>query len=106
MEVIHMGRTVPSFRMLLEGIIGELSDFRRALRGEDRAAFDSLMNKAREHASSCTVVPTLDPMNAIFLSILVEQEKEISSLREAISNDGRTVISDTSKELLPEGIPV
>lgn len=48
--------------MLLEGIIGELSDFRRALRGEDRASFDSLMNKAREHASSCTVVPTLDPM--------------------------------------------
>jgi hypothetical protein len=77
-----MGRTVPSFRMLLEGIIGELSDFRRALRGEDRLVFDSLMNKAREHASSCTVVPTLDPMHAIFLSILVEQEKEISSLRE------------------------
>jgi hypothetical protein len=70
-----MGRTVPSFRMLLERIIGELSDFRRALRGGDRAAFDSLMNKAREHASSCTVVPTLDPMDAVFLSILVEQRK-------------------------------
>jgi hypothetical protein len=92
--------------MLLEGIIGELSDFRRALRGEDRLAFDILMNKARVHASSCTVVPTLDPMHAIFLSILVEQQKEISSLREAISNDGRIVISDISKELLPEGIPV
>ena len=78
-----MGRTVPSFRMLLEGIIGELSDFRRALRGEDRAAFDSLMNKARIHASSCTVVPTLDPMAAIFLSILVEQEKEINALKVA-----------------------
>lgn len=78
-----MGRTVPSFRMLLEGIIGELSDFRRALRGEDRAAFDSLMNKARIHASSCTVVPTLDPMDAIFLSILVEQEKEINALKVA-----------------------
>lgn len=78
-----MGRTVPRFRMLLEGLIGELSDFRRALRGEDRVAFDSLMNKAREHASSCTVVPTLDPMNAIFLSILVEQEKEINSLKVA-----------------------
>ena len=77
-----MGRTVPSFRMLLEGIIKELSDFRRALRGNDRAAFDRLMNKAREHASSCTVVPTLDPMHAVFLSILVEQEKEISALTE------------------------
>jgi hypothetical protein len=78
-----MGRTVPSFRMLLEGIIGELSDFRRALRGEDRIAFDTLMNKAREHASSCTVVPTLDPMHAIFLSILIEKEKEINSLKVA-----------------------
>ncbi len=38
-----MGRTVPSFRMLLEEIIVELSVFRRALRGEDKAAFDSLM---------------------------------------------------------------
>ena len=79
-------------RKLFEGIIGELSDFRRALRGEDRIAFDTLMNKARVHASSCTVAPTLDPMHAIFLSILVEQQKEISSFREATSSDGRTII--------------
>jgi hypothetical protein len=50
-------------------------------RGEDRNAFDSLMNKARQHASSCTVVPLLDPMDAVFLSILIEQQKEIISLR-------------------------
>ncbi len=50
-----MGRTVPSFRMLLEEIILELSIFRRALHGEDKAAFDRLMNKASKHASSCTV---------------------------------------------------
>ncbi len=81
-----MGRTVPSFRMLLEEMIVELSVFRRALRGEDKVAFDSLMNKAREHASSCTVAPTLDPMDAVFLSILIEQQKEINSLREAKAN--------------------
>ncbi|KAB2946435.1 MAG: hypothetical protein OI860_00215 (plasmid) [Candidatus Methanoperedens sp.] len=92
--------------MLLEGIVEELSPFRRALRGEDRNVFDSLMNKARGHASSCTVVPLLDPMEAIFLSILVEQQKEISSLREALSNDGRTSISNTSKEQFLEGGPV
>ncbi len=66
-----MGRTVPSFRMLLEGIIGDLSVFRRALRGNDIEAFDRLMNKARAHASSCTVTPMLEPMDAVFLSILV-----------------------------------
>lgn len=79
-----MGRTVPSFRVLLEEIILELSVFRRALHGEEKIAFDSIMNKARKHASSCTVAPTLDPMDAIFLSILVEQEKELISLREGM----------------------
>ena len=78
-----MGRTVPSFRMLLEEIILELSVFRRALHGEDKAAFDRLMNKARKHASSCTVAPTLDPMDAVFMSILIEQEKELKSQEEA-----------------------
>jgi len=81
-----MGRTVPSFRILLEEIIVELSVFRRALRGEDKVAFDSLMNKARMHASSCTVAPTLDPMDAVFLSILIEQQKEIDSLKEKKAN--------------------
>lgn len=71
-----MGRTVPSFRMLLEEIVMELSVFRRALRGKDIEAFDSLMNKARAHASSCTVAPLLEPMDAVFLSILVEQQKD------------------------------
>ena len=78
-----MGRTIPSFRMLLEEIVMELSVFRRALRGEDKIAFDSLMNKARSHASSCTVIPLLEPIDAVFLSVLVEQEKEILSLQEA-----------------------
>ncbi len=77
-----MGRTVQSFRMLLEEIILELSIFRRALHGEDKAAFDRLMNRARKHASSCTVAPTLDPMGAVFLSILIEQEKELNSQEE------------------------
>jgi len=69
--------------MLLEEMIVELSVFRKALRGEDKVAFDSIMNKARNHASSCTVAPTLDPMDAVFLSILIELQKEINSLREA-----------------------
>ncbi len=76
-----MGRTVPSFRYHLEEIIAELQIFRRALHGEDKIAFDNLIEKARKHASSCTIVPTLDPLNCILLSILIEQQKEIGSLK-------------------------
>jgi hypothetical protein len=77
--------------MLLEGIIEELSVFRRALRGEDKVAFDSLMNKARAHASSCTLI--LEPMDAVFLWILAEQEKEISSLHQSLQilQDSRSI---------------
>jgi len=81
--------------MLLEEMIAELSVFRRALRGVDKDVFDNLMNKARTHASSCTVAPTLDPMQAVFLSILIEQQQEINSLQEAKANvpAGREVYS-------------
>jgi hypothetical protein len=78
-----MGRTVPSFRVLLESIVLELAVFRRALRGEDRNAFDNIMNMARQHASSSTVAPMLDPMESMFLSILIEQQKEINRMKEA-----------------------
>jgi len=54
------------------------------LRGDDKVAFGRLMNKARSHASSCTVTPLLEPMDAVFLSILVEQEKEIITLRRSL----------------------
>jgi hypothetical protein len=83
---MRMGRTGPSVRMLLEEIVIELSVFKRALRGEDKIAFNNIMNKAREHASSCTIAPLLEPMDAVFLSILIEQQKEINSLREAKAN--------------------
>jgi hypothetical protein len=84
-----MGRTIPSFGMMLEGIVEELSSFRRALSGEDRFAFDSLINKVRAHASSCTVAPLLEPMDAVILSILVEQQKEISELRKTVNAGNR-----------------
>lgn len=77
-----MGRTVPSFHNHLEEIISELSIFRRALYGEDKIAFDNLIEKARKHTSSCTIVPTLDPFNCILLSMLIEQQKEINLLKE------------------------
>jgi len=77
-----MGRTVPTFRMLLDSIIMELGDFRRALRRRDRQVFDRIMDMAREHASASTVAAAVDPMDTIVLSILIEQQKQIDDLKE------------------------
>ncbi|MBC2696987.1 MAG: hypothetical protein HF974_01335 [ANME-2 cluster archaeon] len=77
-----MGRTVPSFRMLLDSITMELGDFRRALRRRDQQVFDRIMDMAREHASASTVAASIDPMDTIVLSILIEQQKQIDDLEE------------------------
>ena len=52
------------------------NNFRRAIYGEDRDAFDSMTAKAKSHATTAGS-SNLDPMEAILLSILLEQEKEI-----------------------------
>ncbi len=38
-----MGKTVPSYRMALEDEIQRWSDFSRALRAEEKEAFDQIM---------------------------------------------------------------
>ena len=77
-----MGRTVPSFRTVLDSIMLELTDFRRALRRHDRRVFDRVMEMAREHASASTVAAATDPMDTIVISILIEQQKQIDELKE------------------------
>jgi hypothetical protein len=61
------------------------SDFRRALRKEDRDAFDSLMNNARMHASASTYAISLDPVESALLSMLLEHEKELLELRKKLA---------------------
>ena len=76
-----MGRTVPTYRNTLESIITSWNDYRRALTKSDREAFDSMMNRARMHASASTYAAFSDPVEGALLSILLEQEKEIRRLK-------------------------
>jgi len=57
------------------------NDFRRALRSGDKDAFDSLMNRARMHASASTYAISLDPTESALLSMLLEHEKELLDLK-------------------------
>ncbi len=79
-----MGRTVPTYRNILENIVSEWQEFRRALRKEDREVFDRLMEKARMHASAASYEARVDPTESMFISILLEQEKEIGELRKKV----------------------
>ncbi len=76
-----MGRTIPTYRLHLASILNDWMDYRRALREKDRIAFDGLLSKARQHASAASYSAHLDPTDQAFLSILLEMEKELETLR-------------------------
>ena len=83
-----MGRTAPTFRRLQDGIIGRWEKFRRALRRRDREAFDSMMDKARKHSAASSYDARADPTDSMFMSILLEHEKEIGELKEKDGHEG------------------
>ena len=79
-----MGKTVESYRMAIEDEISRWNGFEKALRIEDKEAFDALMDACRNFASagSNATMPILfEPM---VMSILLSLQKKISRLEKAL----------------------
>jgi len=80
-----LGRTVPSYRQALEVEIGRWDGFRRALRDKDVEAFDKMMNACRVHASAGGMAVRPFVTEAMFMSILLAQQRELSELKEKLA---------------------
>ena len=79
-----MGRTVESYRMAIEDEIQRWKGFAKALRSEDRATFETLMDACRNYASagSNAVQPVLfEPM---VMSILLSQQLYLQRLQKEL----------------------
>jgi len=80
--VFALGRTVPSFRMVLEREIGRWRGFAEALPGSsDREAFEELMNSCRRYAMEAGAAVRPIITEAMFMSILLAQEKELRKIK-------------------------
>jgi membrane protein required for beta-lactamase induction len=60
---------------VLEALIRDWQGFRKALRKEDQAAFDRLMDKARNLASAAGYDSRTDQMELVVMSILWNRSK-------------------------------
>jgi hypothetical protein len=76
-----MGRTVPTFRNLIEACQGEWQDFKRALRGADKDVFEDLFHHARRHAAAGTNMVHPNAFEPIVMAILLEHEKALQQLK-------------------------
>jgi len=79
-----MGRTVASYRQALETEIAKWEGFKKALRITDAEAFDQIMNSCRMHASAGSMATRPILLEAMFMSILLSQEREMAEIREKI----------------------
>ena len=79
-----MGRTAPTYRLLIEQVLAEWGPYRRALRTADRRTYDTMVNHARERASAGSNLADLDPTTPMLLSVLLAHETEILRLRRAV----------------------
>ena len=75
-----MGRTVLPFTQVFGSQQAEWQRFRRALRREDQAHFDSLFDSARRHTQAGAYAAAPDPLAAVLLSMLVEVQKSCAAL--------------------------
>jgi hypothetical protein len=83
-----MGRTVPTFVQLIQQAAERWNKFRRALRREDHEHFDRLFVRVRYYTQAATYQCHDNPMEAILLSIALDQEKRLYAVEKVLQNAG------------------
>jgi hypothetical protein len=78
-----MGRTLATYRQLLEDEIARWSSYRRALRKGDQEVFDELMNYARRHSSASSYQAPVNIFETMVLSMLLELRKELDKIQKS-----------------------
>lgn len=75
-----MGRTIPSWRMILEEELNRWRRFQDSLRIDSREIFEDLMNECRRYASAAGAATFPLKTEGMFLSILFAHHKRLKEL--------------------------
>ncbi|MCJ7761334.1 MAG: hypothetical protein NTX81_11015 [Candidatus Bathyarchaeota archaeon] len=75
-----MGRTIPSWRMILEEELNRWRKFQDSLRIDSREIFEDLMNECRRYASAAGAATFPLKTEGMFLSILFAHHKRLKEL--------------------------
>ncbi len=79
-----MGRTVPTFTMVLQQEIDSWSKFRRGLRKEDQEVLDDLFRAAQLQLAGSAYAARPIPFESIAMAMLLFQQQRIRNLEEQL----------------------
>jgi hypothetical protein len=80
-----MGRTVPTFTMVIQEHQLRWKKFREALRKEDQEILDDLFRAPKIHLAACAYAANPVPFENIVMSMLIEEHKRIIELEKTLS---------------------
>ena len=87
-----MGKTVESYRMALDRELQKWSGFVRALRKDDRAVFEQLMDICRIYASAGSNATRPILFEPMVMSILLHQQRKLNRLEKMLNATGNQSI--------------
>ena len=80
-----MGKTVESYRMALESEISRWNGFVRALRKDDREAFEEMMDLCRGFAAEAGNATNPILFEPMVMSVMLAQQKRILAMEKKLS---------------------
>ena len=80
-----MGRTVPTFTMVIQAEMETWSKFRRGLRKEDQEALDELFRAARLQLAGSAYAARPIPFESMVMSMLIMQQRIIRELQKKLT---------------------
>jgi len=87
-----MGKTVESYRIALDTEIQSWSGFAKALRTDDREAFEQMTDACRNHASAGSNATRPEVFEPMVMSILMEQQKKLMRLEKELDAIKRRLV--------------
>jgi hypothetical protein len=99
-----MGRTVPSFRIVIAEEKQEWKPFRNALDKSERKEFDEMWDIPRLYTSACSNSVQLVPLHPIIISILFHHYKELKECIAEIDHIEQARVNNNSSTKNKEGL--
>jgi hypothetical protein len=82
-----MGRTIPSWRIIVDQELAKLNKFKQFLRAEDQIVFEDLLNECKLYASAAGVLASSVKEFPLLLSILFAHHKRITELERRMKEE-------------------
>ena len=79
-----MGRTIPSWRIVIEEELTKMARFGRFLRAEDRAVFEDLLTQCRLYAPDAGALVSTIKEVPLLLSMILAQHKRLVELEKRL----------------------